>query len=393
MLEPESEIQTIVDSRDAAESAGLTYVSDDERGIRRKRVGKGFVYLKPNGEPVRDAATLERIRKLAIPPAYTDVWICLKANGHIQATGRDAKGRTQYRYHPGFREVRESTKYEHMMEFARALPRVRAKLAEHMGLRGLPREKVLATVVHLLETTLIRVGNNDYAKANKSYGLTTLRDPHVKVDGSELRFQFKGKSGKTWRLQVKDRRVAKIVKACQDLPGQELFQYVDENGERKDVTSADVNAYLKEITGRDITAKDFRTWAGTVLAALALQEFETFDTEAKAKKNVRAAIERVASRLGNTPTICRKCYIHPEILSSYAEGAMLLEVKNQLEAELREDLASLKPEEAAVLGLLEARLNRTLGEGVDGAAPLDRKPAKRAPRRSGKTTSRAKTAA
>jgi len=393
VLEPESEIQTIVDSRDAAESAGLTYVSDDERGIRRKRVGKGFVYLKPNGEPVRDAATLERIRKLAIPPAYTDVWICLKANGHIQATGRDAKGRTQYRYHPGFREVRESTKYEHMMEFARALPRVRAKLAEHMGLRGLPREKVLATVVHLLETTLIRVGNNDYAKANKSYGLTTLRDPHVKVDGSELRFQFKGKSGKTWRLQVKDRRVAKIVKACQDLPGQELFQYVDENGERKDVTSADVNAYLKEITGRDITAKDFRTWAGTVLAALALQEFETFDTEAKAKKNVRAAIERVASRLGNTPTICRKCYIHPEILSSYAEGAMLLEVKNQLEAELREDLASLKPEEAAVLGLLEARLNRTLGEGVDGAAPLDRKPAKRAPRRSGKTTSRAKTAA
>ena len=393
MLEPESEIQTIVDSRDAAESAGLTYVSDDERGIRRKRVGKGFVYLKPNGEPVRDAATLERIRKLAIPPAYTDVWICLKANGHIQATGRDAKGRKQYRYHPGFREVRESTKYEHMMEFARALPRVRAKLAEHMGLRGLPREKVLATVVHLLETTLIRVGNDDYAKANKSYGLTTLRDPHVKVDGSELRFQFKGKSGKTWRLQVKDRRVAKIVKACQDLPGQELFQYVDENGERKDVTSADVNAYLKEITGRDITAKDFRTWAGTVLAALALQEFETFDTEAKAKKNVRAAIERVASRLGNTPTICRKCYIHPEILSSYAEGAMLLEVKNQLEAELREDLASLKPEEAAVLGLLEARLNRTLGEGVDGAAPLDRKPAKRAPRRSGKTTSRAKTAA
>jgi DNA topoisomerase-1 len=393
VLEPESEIQTIVDSRDAAESAGLTYVSDDERGIRRKRVGKGFVYLKPNGEPVRDAATLERIRKLAIPPAYTDVWICLKANGHIQATGRDAKGRKQYRYHPGFREVRESTKYEHMMEFARALPRVRAKLAEHMGLRGLPREKVLATVVHLLETTLIRVGNDDYAKANKSYGLTTLRDPHVKVDGSELRFQFKGKSGKTWRLQVKDRRVAKIVKACQDLPGQELFQYVDENGERKDVTSADVNAYLKEITGRDITAKDFRTWAGTVLAALALQEFETFDTEAKAKKNVRAAIERVASRLGNTPTICRKCYIHPEILSSYAEGAMLLEVKNQLEAELREDLASLKPEEAAVLGLLEARLNRTLGEGVDGAAPLDRKPAKRAPRRSGKTTSRAKTAA
>src|SRR3954452_10437756 len=381
------------DPREAAEAAGLVYVSDEDRGIRRERRGDAFEYYKPNGDKLTDEAVLERIRKLAIPPAYTDVWICPRANGHLQATGRDARGRKQYRYHPQFREVRESTKFEHMMEFARALPRVRAKLAEHMGLRGLPREKVLATVVHLLETTLIRVGNDDYAKANKSYGLTTLRDPHVKVDGSELRFQFKGKSGKTWRLQVKDRRVAKIVKAGQDLPGQELFQYVDENGERKDVTSADVNAYLKEITGRDITAKDFRTWAGTVLAALALQEFETFDTEAKAKKNVRAAIERVASRLGNTPTICRKCYIHPEILSSYAEGAMLLEVKNQLEAELREDLASLKPEEAAVLGLLEARLNRTLGEGVDGAAPLDRKPAKRAPRRSGKTTSRAKTAA
>src|SRR3954447_4971760 len=391
--DPESDVQTIVDPRDAAESAGLIYVSDEEPGIRRKRAGKGFAYVKPNGEPLRDPAALERIRKLAIPPAYTDVWICPKANGHLQATGRDAKGRKQYRYHPAFRDVRESTKFEHMMDFARALPTVRATISEHMSRRGLPREKVLATVVHLLETTLIRVGNDDYAKTNKSYGLTTLRDPHVKVEGAELRFRFKGKSGKTWNLRVKDRRVAKIVKACQDLPGQELFQYIDENGERKDVTSADVNAYLKEITGRDITAKDFRTWAGTVLAALALQEFETFDTEAKAKKNVRAAIERVASRLGNTPTICRKCYIHPEILSSYAEGAMLLEVKNQLEAELREDLASLKPEEAAVLGLLEARLTRTFGEGVDGAAPLDRKPAKRAPRRSGKTTSRAKTAA
>ena len=393
-LEQDAEVQTIVDPRDAAESAGLTYVSDEERGIRRKRAGKGFTYLKPNGEPVRDAATLERIRKLAIPPAYTDVWICSKANGHIQATGRDAKCRKQSRYHPQFREVRDSTKYEHMMEFARALPTIRAKLAEHMALRGLPREKVLATVVHLLENTLIRVGNDDYAKANKSYGLTTLRDPHVKVDGSELRFQFKGKSGKTWRLSIKDRRVAKIVKACQDLPGQELFQYIDESGERKDVTSADVNAYLKEITGRDITAKDFRTWAGTVLAAMALQEFESFDTQAKAKKNVRAAIEHVASKLGNTPTICRKCYVHPEILSSYADGGLLLEVKNQVEAELREDLSSLKPEEAAVLGLLEARLNRTLTDKLkDSAALPDKAPEKLSPRGSGKKPSRVKTAA
>jgi DNA topoisomerase I len=360
LLDPDPEAQAIVDPCDAAESAGLRFVSDEQPGIRRQRAGKGFTFVTPNGETIRDEATLKRIRKLAIPPAYSDVWICPRADGHIQATGRDAKGRKQYRYHPQFRAVRESTKYEHMMEFARSLPAIRARIAEHMALRGLPREKVLATVVHLLETTLIRVGNDDYAKQNKSYGLTTLRNPHVKVDGAELRFQFKGKSGKTWRLQIKDRRIAKIVKACQDLPGQELFQYLDENGERKDVASADVNAYLREITGRDVTAKDFRTWAGTVLAALALQEFENFDTQAKVKKNVRAAIERVAARLGNTPTICRKCYVHPEILSLYAEGALLLQVKERVEGELREDLATLKPEGSAVLSLLEGRLNRDL---------------------------------
>jgi DNA topoisomerase-1 len=241
-----------------------------------------------------------------------------------------------------------------------------------MALRGLPREKVLAAVVNLLETTLIRVGNDDYVKQNKSYGLTTLQDQHVKVDGAALRFRFKGKSGKTWSLQLKDRRIAKIVKACQDLPGQELFQYIDEDGVQRDVTSADVNAYLKEITGKDITAKDFRTWAGTVLAALALKEFETFDTQAKAKKNVRAAIEHVASKLGNTPTICRKCYIHPEIMSSYVEGSLLLEVKNEVEAELREDLAGLKPEEAAVLSLLEARLNRDVNAALkESIAAID----------------------
>jgi DNA topoisomerase-1 len=369
------------DPKAAAQEAGLIHVSDEERGLRRERAGDGFAYFKPNGDPVTDEAALDRIRRLAIPPAWTDVWICPKANGHLQATGRDARGRKQYRYHPQFREVRESTKYEHMMEFARALPALRGKLAEHMGLRGLPREKVLATVVHLLETTLIRVGNEDYARDNKSYGLTTLRNPHVSVDGPELRFSFKGKSGKSWRLRIRDRRVARIVKACQELPGQKLFEYLDEDGEPKEVTSADVNAYLKEITGRDITAKDFRTWAGTVMAALALREFEAFDTQAGAKKNVRAAIESVASRLGNTPTICRKCYIHPEILASYAEGALLLEVRDRVEAELREDLASLKPEEAAVLGLLEARLNRTLGEQLEKSlvAARKRRPAAKAP--------------
>jgi DNA topoisomerase I len=360
MKDAEALLPTPSDPREAAEAAGLVYVSDEERGIRRERKGDSFVYFKPNGDPLTDEATLERIRKLAIPPAYQDVWICPRANGHLQATGRDARGRKQYRYHPQFRELRESTKYEHMMEFAQALPAVRAKLAEHMALRGLPREKVLATVVHLLETTLIRVGNDDYAKENKSYGLTTLRNPHVKVDGSELRFQFKGKSGKMWRLQVKDRRIAKIVRACQDLPGQRLFQYTDENGEVREVTSADVNAYLREITGREITAKDFRTWAGTVMAALALQEFEAFDTKATQKKNLKDAIERVASRLGNTPTICRKCYIHPEVLSAYIEGELVLEIKEQVEEELRDHLAQLRPEEAAVLAMLQARLKRTL---------------------------------
>lgn len=358
LLEPNATTENIVDPRDAAETAGLLYVSDEEPGIRRKKSGKGFTYIKPDGSKVEDKTTLDRIKSLAIPPAYTDVWICSKANGHIQATGRDAKGRKQYRYHPAFREVRESTKYEHMLEFAQGLPAIRKTIDEHMSMRGLPREKVLATVVHLLENTLIRVGNSDYVKQNKSYGLTTLRDPHVKVEGAELRFQFKGKSGKTWKLQVKDRRIARIVKACQDLPGQDLFQYRDENGEQLSISSADVNAYLKEITGRDITAKDFRTWAGTVLAALALTEFEEFDSEAKAKKNIRAAIEKVSARLGNTPSICRKCYVHPEVFCSYLDGELLLEIKEEIETELREDLPSLKPEEAAVLTLLQERLSR-----------------------------------
>jgi DNA topoisomerase-1 len=375
LLDPPPTTENIVDPRDAAETAGLLYVSDEEPGIRRRKSGKGFTYTKPDGKKVEDKATLDCIKSLAIPPAYTDVWICAKANGHIQATGRDAKGRKQYRYHPAFREVRESTKYEHMLEFAKGLPAIRKSIDEHMSLRGLPREKVLATVVHLLENTLIRVGNSDYVKQNKSYGLTTLRDPHVKVEGGELRFHFKGKSGKTWNLQVKDRRIAKIVKACQDLPGQDLFQYLDENGERQSVTSADVNAYLKEITGRDITAKDFRTWAGTVLAALALAEFEEFDNQAKAKKNIRAAIEKVSSRLGNTPSICRKCYVHPEVFSSYLDGGLLLEIKDEIETELREDLPSLKPEEAAVLTLLQERISREVKQEAEA------KPASKSARR------------
>jgi len=361
----ESDIAVITDPKEAAEAAGLVYVSDEQPGIRREKKGDVFVYFKPNGEPVTDENALERIRKLAIPPAYTDVWICTRANGHIQATGRDARGRKQYRYHAQFREVRDSTKYGHMMEFAKALPAIRKTISEHMALRGLPREKVLATVVHLLESTLIRVGNDDYAKENKSYGLTTLRNRHVKIDGAELRFEFKGKSGKQWRLQMKDRRVAKVVRACQELPGQELFQYLDENGETHRVTSSDVNAYLKEITGRDITAKDFRTWAGTVLAALALVEMEKFDTQASMKKNIKSAIEKVSSKLGNTPTICRKCYVHPEVISAYGEGGLALDIQERAKEELRENMGNLKPEEAAVLALLETRLSRTLGDALE----------------------------
>ncbi|WP_375460503.1 DNA topoisomerase IB [uncultured Enterovirga sp.] len=364
----EGEVENIVDPREAAEAVGLSYVSDEKPGITRRKTGKGFYFIGRDGKRITDEKTLERIRKLAIPPAYANVWICPSPNGHLQATGRDAKGRKQYRYHQKFREVRDSTKYEHMLEFAKGLPEIRETVAKHMAMKGLSREKVLATVVYLLENTLIRVGNDDYAKDNKSYGLTTLKNRHVKVEGTEMRFRFKGKSGKEWNLAFKDRRIAKIVRECQEIPGQELFQYLDESGERRDVTSSDVNDYLREITGRDITAKDFRTWAGTVLAAMALHEFETFDSDARAKKNVRAAIESVSSRLGNTPTICRKCYVHPEVVHSYMQGEMLLEVKKQVEDELRNELGGLKPEEAAVLTLLEGRLSRDLTDQLRKSA-------------------------
>jgi DNA topoisomerase-1 len=355
-----SSAEAVVDPKDAAEHAGLIYVSDEKPGILRRRSGRGFRYEDGTGERIRDADTLKRIKALAVPPAWSDVWICPRANGHIQATGRDARGRKQYRYHARFREVREGTKYHHMLAFAESLPAIRRKVLAHLALRGLPREKVLATIVQLLEATLIRVGSDEYARTNKSYGLTTLKNRHVEVDGSALRFNFKGKSGKVWKLNVRDRRIAKVIRACQELPGQELFQYVDETGENRDITSSDVNAYLREISGEDITAKDFRTWHGTVLAAMALQEFEKFDSQAGAKRNIRDAIQKVAARLGNTPTICRKCYIHPQIITTYIEGSLLLEVKDRVEAELREDLAAFRPEEAAVLTLLQNRLSLTL---------------------------------
>jgi DNA topoisomerase I len=356
LLDSSDRVQTIVDPKDAAELAGLRYVSDARPGIRRRKAGTGFTYTRADGTRLSEPDALKRIKSLAIPPAWTDVWISPFADGHIQATGRDAKGRKQYRYHARFREVRESTKYEHLVAFAAALPGIRKKVKEHMALPGLAREKVLATVVHLLETTLIRVGNDEYAEQNNSYGLTTLKNRHVAVDGNEVRFRFTGKSGKQWSLRVRDRRVAKIMRACQELPGQELLQYIDESGNCQDVTSTDVNSYLKEITGKDITAKDFRTWAGTVLAAMALNELESFDSATQAKRNLRAAIEKVASKLGNTPTICRKCYVHPEVLNSYMDGNLVLEVKAKAESELRGNVQKLKPEEAAVLALLRGRL-------------------------------------
>jgi DNA topoisomerase-1 len=373
LIESPDSAQAIVNPRDAAESAGLRYVSDERPGIRRKKVGTGFSYIRPDGSRLSGPDALKRIRALAIPPAWTDVWICPFSDGHIQATGRDAKGRKQYRYHARFREVRESTKYEHVVTFADALPSIRETVREHMALRGLPREKVLATVVHLLETTLIRVGNDDYARQNNSYGLTTLKSRHVEIEGNEVRFRFTGKGGKQWSLRVRDRRIARIIRACQELPGQELLQYIDEEGNCQDVTSTDVNEYLKAITGKDITAKDFRTWAGTVLAAMTLSELESFDSAAQAKRNLRSAIEKVSARLGNTPTICRKCYIHPEVLNSYMDGNLVLEIKSQVESELRSAIEIMKPEEAAVLALLRGRLAKQ----ADQSEHADRKESSR----------------
>jgi DNA topoisomerase-1 len=294
------------------------------------------------------------VRALVIPPAWGSVWICADPRGHIQAVGEDERGRRQYRYHPLFRAHREEAKFAHMLAFARALPDLREKVAHDMGAPGLSREKVLATVVRLLETTMIRVGNASYARSNHSYGLTTLLSRHVDVEGSALRFHFKGKSGRSWRLGVRDRRVARIVRSCQDLPGQHLFQYLDDAGERRVITSADVNAYLREATGADITAKDFRTWHGTVLAAVALAENPVGGDQGGDKRVVTEVIRQVASRLGNTPTICRKCYVHPQLISAYLDEGLTPDLAPAA-ADSKTDLAGLHPEEAAVIAFLNAR--------------------------------------
>jgi DNA topoisomerase-1 len=306
----------------SARAAGLRHVSDAAPGIARRRARRRFLYVHPKGRAVRDPATLERIRTLAIPPAWTAVWICRRPDGHLQATGRDARGRKQYRYHQRWREARDETKYGRMLAFAAALPSIHRRVGRDLARHGLPREKILATVVRLLETTLIRVGNEEYARDNDSFGLTTLRARQVKVNGSKVRFHFRGKSGVEHAIELEDRRMASIVRRVRDLPGQELFQYVDEDGAQRSIGSDDVNAYLKEISGEDFTSKDFRTWAGTVLAARALARLGAFDSQAQAKRNVVTAVEAVAGLLGNTAAVCRKCYIHPAVIESYLEGRL-----------------------------------------------------------------------
>ena len=349
-------LEIVTDPEEAAEEAGLRYVSDEEPGYARKRHGRKFVYFDTAGKEILDETRILRLNRLAIPPAYTDVWICPSPNGHLQATGRDARGRKQYRYHERWREERDENKYEKMVIFGQALPRIRRRLNRDLKRRGLPREKILATVIHLLERTFIRVGNEEYAKENKSFGLTTMRNRHVEVKGARVRFCFRGKSGQEHDIDTEDRRVARVIRQLQDLPGQKVFQYLDENGERHHVTSDDVNEYLHEITGEAFTAKDFRTWAGTVMAAMALQAQDPFENKSQAKKNVKDAITAVAKVLGNTPAVCRKCYVHPAVLESYLDGNLIAGLKKRTEEALAKSLGDLRSEEAAVLTFLQERL-------------------------------------
>jgi Topoisomerase IB len=342
----------------AAKNAGLRYTSDSLPGIRRRRRGGRFVYVDASGVSVRDAGTLDRIRRLAIPPAWEDVWICPEEDGHLQATGRDARGRKQYRYHAAWRRTRDEAKFDRMIAFGRALPKIRKRVARDLARRGLCRERVLATVVRLLETTLMRVGNDEYARDNRSYGLTTLQDRHAKIQRSVVTFSFRGKSGRMHVIDVRSKQLARIVRRCRDLPGYELFQYLGEDGRPVDVTSTQVNDYLREITDEGFTAKDFRTWAGTVLAARALQEFDRFENAAEAKRNLLTAIEAVARLLGNTPAICRRCYVHPVVLDTYLDGSLVKRLRTRAERKLTADARNLRPEEAAVLMLLRDTLTR-----------------------------------
>src|SRR5688572_3937037 len=333
-------------SRDAARAARLRYVGDDEPGYTRRRHGRGFTYRDWKGAAVKDPALKRRFAALVIPPAWTEVWICRYANGHIQATGRDQAGRKQYLYHPRWRSLRDRSKFDRMIEFGRVLPKIRARVDDDLGQDGLSREKVLAAVVRLLETTLARIGNGEYARRNDSYGLTTLRKKHVERNGDPdaLALEFEGKGGKPWRVEVTDPRVIDVIEECLETPGYELFKYLGDDGQRRDVTSDDVNSYLREVGGQDITAKDFRTWAATVLAAAALSDVEAAPTPKENDKQVVAVVKQVAEQLGNTPAICRQAYIHPEVLVSASE----LELQPP-----RRKTTGLAKEEAAVLAYLE----------------------------------------
>ena len=344
----------------AARAAGLRYVGDDAPGITRRRAGKSFAYYWPDGKKVTEPDELRRIKALAIPPAWTAVWVCPTDRGHVQAVGRDARGRKQYRYHARWREVRDEAKYGRTIAFAQALPRIRRRVEKDLARPGLPREKVLAAVVKLLETTLIRVGNDEYAKGNNSYGLTTMQDRHAKVQGSTVEFRFRGKHGIQHTIDLNDARLAKVIKRSQELPGQELLQYVDGDGQVRDVTSGDVNDYLRSAAGEEFTAKDFRTWAGTVLAAQAFREMGVGAppaTEAGVKKNVVRAVEAVAKRLGNTVAVCRKCYIHPAVIDAYLEGTLLDTLSQRAGALSRSGTGgALDADEAVVLRHLQRRL-------------------------------------
>jgi len=342
------------DGASFAKAAGLVYTSDARPGIHRRGRPGRFRYVDARGRPIRSRDCLNRIRSLVIPPAWRNVWICANPRGHLQATGRDQRGRKQYRYHPKWRTVRDTTKYGRMAEFARALPDVRRRTEADLRRHGLPREKVLAAFVRLLEKTFIRVGNDEYARANRSFGLTTLRDGHVRFSRGLVRFMFRGKSGVEHELTLDDRRLAKIVKQCRDLPGQELFQYRDENGRVVNIGSVDVNAYLHEIAGDDFTSKDFRTWAGTVLAATLLRECEHARTEKMAKTNIVRAIDEVARRLGNTRSVCRKCYVHPAVLDAYLDGT-LEKLASPRSRRVAHAIGRLTESESAVLGLLQRK--------------------------------------
>jgi DNA topoisomerase-1 len=340
------------DSAAAARAARLRYVSDASPGIIRRRNGKGFIYVAPDGRVIRDPDQLKRIRSLAVPPAWRDVWICPLPDGHLQATGRDARGRKQHRYHPRWREIRDATKYHRMIAFAAALPRIRERVRSDLSLAGLPREKVLATVVRLLEVTAIRVGNEEYARSNGSFGLATMKNRHVDVSGAKIHFQFRGKSGVQHAVRLEDKRLAKIIKRCQDLPGYELFKYIGDDGELSTIDANDVNDYLQQIAGDEFTTKDFRTWNGTVLAAAALRQLNVPErrTKAQLKRNIVQAVECVAERLGNTKAVCRKCYIHPAIIRAYEEGTLTHALRTRTVKKNGD--TGLHPDEKAVAAFL-----------------------------------------